>query len=209
MTVPVADIIDSVQTLLLDEDGVRWPVGELVEWLNEAVRETIRYVPDAGIITDDLTLVTGSRQTLPTDGLRLVDVICNTTGGEAIRLMDRAVLDVYRPEWRTETGTLVEGFTFDAADPKKFEVFPGLDPLADITIVYQAIPAEVDIDGNLPIDDIYQASTANYIMARAYLKDSEDSSADIQRAQAFYASFFQSLGVKQAVDLMAEPNRVK
>lgn len=205
MAIPVADIIDQVKVTLMDVDGARWPTGELVEWLNKAVREIIRLVPDAGVLTIDHALVAGVRQTLPTGGLRLVDVVKNATGGAAIRQMDRDVLDVYRPAWRTETNAVVQGYLYDSRDPKSFEVFPGRAGAASVTIVYQAIPDEADVGENLPLDDIYQGAVIDYMLFRAHSKDSEDSSPDMQRAQAYYQGFLATLGVKQEIDAQAEP----
>ena len=78
MAVAVNDVIDKVQEVLQDTGGVRWDqTNELLEWLNDAQREIALLKPDATSENTTVTLVTGTKQTIPSDGNRLLRVVRN------------------------------------------------------------------------------------------------------------------------------------
>jgi hypothetical protein len=105
MTVTVQSVIDRVQVTLQDTTGIRWPVvGELVLFVNDAQREIALLKPDASATTANVQLVTGTRQTIPAAGNRLLALVRNmsdtsggATGGRAIRLVSGEVLDAQTP----------------------------------------------------------------------------------------------------------------
>jgi len=118
MAVTVQSIIDRIQTTLQDTTGIRWPVtGELVLWVNDAQREIALLKPDASAANETVTLVTGTKQSIPTSGNRLLRVVrnmsaaSNGTGGRAVRLVSREVLDAQTPLWHDPavTGTQLMG----------------------------------------------------------------------------------------------------
>ena len=53
----------------MDETAVRWPVHELVRWLNDAQRVIVGLRPDANNVTATVTLAAGARQDLDNMGL--------------------------------------------------------------------------------------------------------------------------------------------
>ena len=78
MSVTVQSVIDRVQTTLQDTTGVRWPVvSELVLWINDAQREIALLKPDASAKNETVTLVTGTKQTIPSGGNRLLRAVRN------------------------------------------------------------------------------------------------------------------------------------
>ena len=93
MAVTVQSVIDRVQTVLQDTTGVRWPVvAELVLWVNDAQREVALMKPDASAKNETVTLVAGTKQSIPTTGNRLLKVVrnmsaaSNGTGKRSVRL---------------------------------------------------------------------------------------------------------------------------
>ncbi|EFD3747861.1 hypothetical protein COG07_005514, partial [Escherichia coli] len=76
----ITEIIGRVNTQLVDPMMVRWPLAELCDYYNDAVRAVILARPDAGASLETLSCVPGARQTLPDGAIQLLDVICLSDG---------------------------------------------------------------------------------------------------------------------------------
>ncbi|ECE6544880.1 hypothetical protein DQJ15_27960, partial [Salmonella enterica subsp. enterica] len=88
----IAEIIGRVNTQLMDTLMMRWPLAELCDYYNDAVRAIILVRPDAGASVETLKCEPGSRQSLPDGALRIIDVI-RITDGNALLPVPRDVLD--------------------------------------------------------------------------------------------------------------------
>jgi hypothetical protein len=219
MAVTVASVIDKVQETLQDTGGIRWDQSdELLEWLNDAQREIALLKPDATSENTTVTLVTGTKQTIPSDGNRLLRVIRNMSaassgnGGRAIRLVARDVLDTQTPTWHDPAVTgdaahtnVVKNYIYDEQDPKNYYVFPGVSGNAYIEIVYSKNPATVALNGNLSVDDMYANAVMNYVLYMAFMKESE-SAGNAQRASSHYNLFTQAITGKAQIDTITTPN---
>ncbi len=187
MTFSVQSVIDRVQTTLQDTTGIRWPVAdELVLWINDAQREIALLKPDASATNATITLVTGTKQSIPSAGNRLLRVVRNMsaasggTGKRSIRLVSREILDAQTPDWHDPTVTgdaahtsVVKHYMYDEQDPRNFYVYPGVSGSAYVEIVYSANPSTVGINDDLSIPDIYANAVMNYALYMAYMKDAE------------------------------------
>ena len=211
------DIIARAGDILFDTTQVRWPEAELLRWLNDAQREVVLQRPDAKAINESVSLVVGSRQSIPPTGLRLIDVIRNmgagTIPGRAIVMVDRAVLDAQRPLWHTETNTAKEAkhFVFDARDPKRFYVYPPVETAKtfSVEVVYSVAPADcVSGESLIDLDDIYAGPVLDWILFRAYSKDSEFAG-NTNRAATHYQAFYSSIGAKSQVDAAMSPRQTE
>lgn len=219
MAVAVNDVIDKVQETLQDTAGIRWnETNELIEWLNDAQREIALLKPDATSENTTVTLVTGTKQTIPSDGNRLLRVIRNMSaassgnGGRAIRLVARDVLDTQTPTWHDPAVTgdaahtnVVKNYIYDEQDPKNYYVFPGVSGDAYIEIVYSKNPATVAAGDNLSVDDMYANAVQNYILYMAFMKESE-SAGNAQRASSHYNLFTAAITGKAQIDTITTPN---
>jgi|TARA_B110000967_G_C18834701_1_gene535992 hypothetical protein len=212
------DIINRAKIVLQDtgSSGTRWPNSELQYWLNDAHKEVILYRPDANTINEEFTPVAeSSKQTLPVNGLRLMEVTRNTATTstfKAARLIQRSVLDDQVPAWHNATpSTNIDHFVYDERDPKTFYLYPRPNSLARLEIIYSTLPAEISIvnaDETLNaaaattmigIDDIYANALLDFILYRAYNKDAEFAG-NATRAQVHMMGFASSLGVKSKID---------
>jgi len=212
-------IVDRAGIILHDTTKVRWLESELLGWLNDAQREVVLLRPDASITNDDVDLVAGTKQSLPASGIRVMDVVRNTEGN-AIRVIDRNVLDAQQPNWhQTSANNDVAHFMFDLRDPKHFYVYPP-QPVIEaggaanqVEIIYSASPQDVTFTGDatalddedVALDDIYGNAILDYVLYRAYSKDA-DFAGNAQRALKHYETFVQSLGLKFQVDRLTDPN---
>ena len=207
-TTKVVDILDRASIILQDNTNVRFPNVELLKFFNDAQKEVVLHRPDANMQNASFTPVDGSKQTIPTTGLRLIDVVRNING-YAVTQVDRKILDETLPNWHNTTQDSVkkiEHFIFDPADPKTFYVYPKAIASSDtLEIIFSASPAEIAISNfgsdttTITLDDIYANCLLDYILYRAYQKDSEFAG-NAQRSMMHYQSFANALGVKAQID---------
>ncbi len=208
MATAVRSILNRASSLLNDEEHVRWEESELLEWLNDGQRVIARGpATDAYVLRSNITAVAGSVQNLPTDGIRLVDVVKNVSDGSTIHSADYATADMLSSTWRAATAAIAETYFYDERNPKQFEVYPPQAGGELIELVYNAQPGDALVTGNIIIDDMYADSLIDYIAYRGFSKDTEDASAELGRATAFYRAFLIGTGQKDATDALVEPRR--
>lgn len=208
-----SDIIDRARVVLNDADGTRWLNDEFFKWINDGQRVIVMVRPDASVANEPLNLVTGTKQALPTSGLRLLDVVRNVgaaptnAGGRAIRIVDREVLDTQNPVWHSDTGsTTIKNFIYDNRDPKSFYVYPPAATGARVEIVYSKVPTNVTATtSDLSVDDIYADALLNYVLFRAYSKDAEFAQ-NMQLSSNYLGIFNSMLGIKTQKDVAYSPD---
>ncbi len=185
MAITAQSIIQRVVDTLQDPTSIRWPVDELVRYLNDAQRQIILHRPDASSKALAHTLVAGSAQELPTDGAKLLDVIGNSGGTKrgVTLIRDRKILDVTIPGWHALTGaTEILHYLYDERDPQRFHVYPPAAASgASLNIVYSPYPSDITQPG---AGSLYDDVTGSINLP------------DIQLAQVYMASFANSLGIE-------------
>ena len=219
MPISAQSVIRRCVETLQDPTSIRWPVAELVRYLNDGQREVALYRPDSMGTTATVTCVAGTKQALPANGAKLIDVVRNATGTKkAVRLTNREILDAQTPGWHNLTGVgEVLHYMYDPRDPRVFYVYPPATASAQLDIVYSAYPLDVTepadgslytaVAGNIGVPDIYTNALQDYILYRAYTKDSEYAG-NAARAQAHYAAFANALGVEIKATVAVGPNPV-
>lgn len=197
----------SVQLHDLSPQFTRWTQRELVSAMNDGQKAIAKYLPSSCSRVDAVKLTTGTKQSIetilaasvkPGDGSTAANVQGNylqsivrnmgadgLTPGNAIRIVDREVLDVNTPNWHTVSGTPVTVYTFDPRHPKNFYVAPAVPAATNVwvEISYLADPVQIAEDGAfgmdstdttvISVDDKYVDDLMNYILARAFMKDAE------------------------------------
>lgn len=221
MPISAQSIVRRVIETLQDNTSIRWPVAELVRYLNDGQREVVLYRPDSMVTNATVTCVDGSRQSIPANGSKLIDVLRNsaaTSAKRAIRQTNREILDAQVPGWHQITGSVdVLHYTYDPRDPKVFYVYPPATAQAQVDVVYASYPTDVvepadgttytSVTGNISLPDIYGNVLQDYILYRAYMKDSEYAG-NAQRAQAHYAAFANALGIEMKATVAVAPNPI-
>ncbi len=220
-TVKVVDIMSRVKTILQDTTSVRWPLPELQGWLNDAYRETANLKPDCNTQTGTYTCTAGARQVL-TSGFagatRLIEVTRNvaaTSSMGAVRLVSRRMLDDQRRNWYAETPSVnIEHFMFDPRVPKEFMVYPPATTLAQLEVVYAAVPTahalsesalgDPDTAEVIRLDDSYANILIDYILYRAYSKDAEYA-ANANRAVAHFNAYKEALAGAAGAATSSQP----
>lgn len=217
MAITAQSLIRRCVETLQDTTSVRWPVAELVRYLNDAQREVVLYRPDAMVTTATVALSAGARQALPANGSKLIEVIRNSGGNKrAVRLVNRHILDAQTPNWQNATGvTEILHYTYDPRENRVFYVYPpAASSGASVELIYSAYPTDLAepadgalytaVTGNISVPDIYGNALVDYVLYRAYSKDAEYAG-NAQRAQAHYALFQSSVGTEASATAVVAP----
>ena len=123
MATPASAILKRVVDIAQDMTNIRWTAQELVRWLNDGQREVAVQRPDLFGTPTVLTLVAGTRQTLPTTAFKLLDIVNNVTGKRAVRQIERRPLDEQNPDWHNDPGaSVIRHYMYDIRDPRTFYV---------------------------------------------------------------------------------------
>lgn len=215
MAIKVQVLVDDVRNTLLDEGSTkRWSDDDLTLFYNSAVLQLALVRPDATAKTASVLLAAGTKQSLPSDGLRLIDIPRNmgadgNTPGSAILRAKREQLDAYNRNWHTEAASATaKNFTYDERNPKVFYVTPKNDGTGYVEVAYSAAPARVASANigttDIAVDDVYYGALKDWMLREAY--QIEISLVSEQRARTYERSFYQSLGLKYQADRAAAPN---
>lgn len=207
MTISVKSILERARTQLLDPNSNRWETLELVKYINDGQREIVLYKPDASVSNTTLNLSAGTKQNLPADTVRLITVVRNDTADSkrAVRAVSRETLDRLKPNWHGETqSSEVQHFVFDEADQTRFYVYPANNGSGAVEIVYTSQPATVSDVDNLTVNDAYANVVLDYVLYRAFGKDSDIPSA-ANRSTTHYNAFMNALTGIQQVDVGISP----
>jgi hypothetical protein len=157
--------------------------------------------------------------------IQLLEVVRNlgATGAEAnaggaITGIARKVLDVTLPGWHAmSAGPEIKHFMFDPKDPKTFYVYPKAtaEPAMYVEILLSKSPTNTLIDSatalgsgdiDAGIDDVYESVLVDYVLYRAYSKDSEHT-ANANRSQFHFQAFASALGVKLKNEFTLAPTK--
>lgn len=207
-----SQIIERVTDTLQDKDNIRWTQPELLRYINDAQREIVLRRPDSATKTvNQLLTASSTRQTIPTDGVRLIEVVRNMTStgdpGRAVRLTAREVLDAQVPNWHaTSPVNTVTQFVFDIRNPRVYYVYPRPAANVYVELVYSAAPLDLlQVTDVLTLDDIYANAVIAYVLMRAYQKD-EDYARNLDAAALWASMFSGSIGERTQVDGAINPN---
>ncbi|MEN6402335.1 MAG: DUF6682 family protein, partial [Armatimonadia bacterium] len=149
MALTAQNIIDRASMIIQDLTNVRWPLTELTNWLNDSRRELAVVRPDIYSTIATKTLDAGAKQSLPDDGLRLMDVPRNTSGA-AITVTQRGFLDQQNPGWHQMTGSnTIKHFMVDERAPGTFWVYPPATSSASVELIYQKAPTDYTVSSTL------------------------------------------------------------
>ena len=214
------NLLARIEATLQDTANVRWTEAELLNYINDAQREITNIKPDATATHANVQLVTGTKQSIPTDGLKLISVVRNmsgywveATGGRAIRLVAWDILDTQDPDWHNPTvtgdathGAIPKHYLFDENDPLNYYVYPGVEGNAYVELVYSQRPTDLSAaSSTIGIPDNYSNAIIDYCLFRAFTKDAEFAG-NGARAGVHYQMFAVSVQGKAQIDAFIKPD---
>jgi hypothetical protein len=210
-------VINQVRQKLNDPSAVAWSNPVLINALNEALQSLVSVRPDAASYTAIMLLVAGTKQTIPSDGTRLLKCIRNkgvsglSDAGRAIRKADMLIQDALLPDWHETTGqTTIEEYFYDPLIPKEFYVYPPapVSPQIGIDISYvRVLPTITEATDTFPVDDYFAPSIQEWMLYSIWCGDDEQSP-NYSAAQSHLNNFYQLLQAKIGSDSSVKPKAV-
>lgn len=205
MSFAASVITNSVSTTLLDTANYTWSLTELLEYLTEGLQATAALKPNSYITEVPFTPVAGTNQTLPADGVLLIDIQRNT-GGRIVTQVDKELLDESTRFWPNSTpSAIAQHFTYDPRNPLNFVLFPpSTGTGASLDLVYAAVPPTVTTSGQtINLVAAYVPALIDYVLSRAYAKNSKRQ--DLSKAQTYLGQWAQKMGGKATAEAAAGP----
>ena len=206
MAVSVDTILGSVSTTLLDTARRTWSRPELLGYLNEALRATAFVKPDMYSVRDFVTLVAGIAQDLPADGVALLDATDNEATGRTVTQTDLALLQEENRFWPAATQQAeVENYAADPRTPRRYYVCPPNDGTGRLRVTYGAVPPTLTGSSgeDIPVPDSYQNALTNFVLAKAYAKNSKKQ--DLTKTSAYTNEWRLALGLKSQAQVAVAP----
>ena len=223
------DVLSRASTKLIDDAHTRWPLVELLDWLNDGQREITKLAPDAVAEWRILDLGEGTQQTLPTEYASLLRVSCNASQagptvqrGRAVTPIQLQVLNAQIPGWQDPAvipfAAEVQHIIDDPTTHETFMVLPGNDGTGSIEAFVAVRPLDVPVpvdptnldqySTQIGLDDLYLTPLVDYVLSCAYAKDNEVPSA-AQAATVYYQKFTTGIGAKTSIEATTNPSTGK
>lgn len=212
-TITAKTIIDKASIQLLDTGNTRWTRAELLYWINDAQRQIVIMSPNATNKVATYKLAAGTRQSIPSDGWTLLEVIRymgtdGTKPGRAIRLTSRELLDSFNPDWHSDpTSSTPKHYVFDLQDQTSFFVYPPNNGNGYIQVNYSPDPTDlVSENETIKLNNIFETAILDYVLYRACSKDAEYAPG-LQLAAGYLQTFMASMGQKEQSETSNSPNQ--
>lgn len=198
MALVVSELIATVRKTTLDGASRAYSDADLMAFLNEAQRSSALEKPDFYTKCEFDTLTAGELQTIPDDGVALLNVIRNSDGNGArvVTQVQRELLAEASRFWpRGTQQAVVEHFTADPRDPLRYQVFPPNNGSGSVEVLYGAVPPAVTaVDDELVVSDAYEGPLVNYMLAKCYAVTSKKQ--DLAKFSGYMGMYRQQMGLK-------------
>ena len=200
-------ILNTVRTITNDPNDVVYSLSQKEQALNEGIRAVSLHRPDSAAVTTNVALVSGTKQSLPSDCVRLIRVIRNksgsggTTTGKSVRLMDLNRISDRVVDWHNVTGDDVLEYGYEQSNQSVFWVYPHIGAASNkfVEVIYQrSIPDVVSAD-TFPINDLYSVAVKEWMLYSLWSSDNEQSP-NYAMALKKLEVFFTLLGLKGESD---------
>ena len=212
-TILASTIIDKAAVQLTDLGNDRWTRSELLGWLNDAQRQIVLLSPQTNNKVEVVKLDAGTRQTIPTDGWRFLNVIRymgtdGTKPGRAVRLVSQELLDASDPNWHgAKQEDVPKNFIFNEQEQDIFYVYPPNTGRGYAQINYAPVPTGITSEASpIQVNDIYQTAILDYILYRACSKDAEYAPG-LQLASGYLSMFMSVFPSREKTDTINSPNQ--
>lgn len=181
------NIILRAQSILQDTTGQQWSDQALLWEVNAGQTMIAAMAPDACTVKRAVQLVSGVRQQLPADCIEAFGITRNlgtdgVTAGDVIFPIDLGNLSGFMPSWEAGTpASVISGYFYDPRLPREFIVYPPAVPGIYVEAALRVNPAAIMLDTGgawqttaLSINQRYEEALLEFVLFRAYAKDSED-----------------------------------
>jgi hypothetical protein len=214
-------IIDKAEIVLQDEDTDqttrRWTETEMLGWAKDAEEQVASLKPDSYPVVEAVALSAGSQQSLPSNAMQLIDVLCNmgtdgSTRGDVVEVVEKNLMNAINPGWMSDTAnTTVTHVVYDSKrTPKLFWVYPKSPGTNYLEIITGKLPDNSSkvISDTILIPDEYSNAMLHYIIAMCFAKDI-DIPNSAQRSNTHLNVFLDLLGRKEATEEIYHPMKTR
>lgn len=204
MSLTAQQLITFVSNALHDPANVRWPVAQLISFINLAQLQCSLVRPDLNAQTLTMQLVPGSKQQLPPNALQLFTIVCNMgqdglTPGGACGAVERSAMDQQLSAWSAATPSPVlsiESYVVDDRIPNIFYVYPPPAAANPVYVEYIAGIRPTDLvltSDTISFQDTLFSPMTHWILYLCMMWQLDDPTSQ-QVAQAHYGAFYDELG---------------
>ncbi|RBO54653.1 hypothetical protein DSD19_04560 [Rhodovulum sp. BSW8] len=217
------DVLSRAQTILQDAGATRWPLPELLDWLNDATLNICTVKPTACAAFVSLDLTPGTEQALTEEQTQMLKPVRNIAAsggpGRSVTIVDAAMLDAHFPAW-TDPAVMpatdeVRHVIVDVVNPTRFRVFPPNTGAGKIEAHVALRPAPIPLPANsgkldsygaeIGISPVYLDAIVDYVVSKAFSKDAATAGA-ATRSVAHFQRYQSALGIRQQVENTATAN---
>jgi hypothetical protein len=203
-TLAVQGIVDKLRLDLVDEAATTWTDDDLLECLNEAVRALCVVKSDAYVLTEYVGLAEGTVQSLPQDGIALIDIFENQASKRRVTQVDLELLDETSRFWPAgATTTDVKHFAADPRDKTQFRVYPPNDGYGSVYATFGANPDPMAFSDALSVGDHYEPPLVQYALGAAYRRNTQRQ--DLGKTQGYTQAFLTMLGLSAQTQIALAP----
>jgi hypothetical protein len=96
---------NSIETVVSSSDPLAEAAIKMHQNRFQIMREVVLHKPNSSVRNTPFALVAGTRQSLPPDGVQLLDVVRNLPA-RGVRIVAREILDAQLPDWHNEVPSL-------------------------------------------------------------------------------------------------------
>ena len=206
-----SEILDRCSMQLNDVDRTRWTVQMLLDYLTDAMRQTVLNRPDAAAVVKVLHLTPGqSRQEIPPGTVMLLKAVRNVSAdgkraGRPLTPTTREAMDACFPLDSFVTSNEIFQYAFVQQTPQYFWVYPIPGQNAYVELECSAdIPQLTSLEETLPLANIWAEPLREYVLYRAFSLNAA-SQIDSSRAQVHLQQYYLLLDNQKAARLLGNP----
>lgn len=210
MIITIKQAIDQARVQLADASKRYWSDADLLDYANQGRSLIYKFAPKVYETTEAVTLVEGSRQTLPNDSSLMFRPIENVSAlsQRAITAVDGELLARARPRWRSEApADEIVHVLYRESEPKVYETYPPAAAGTVIRISYARPPEPLDA-GDLSGDSVELTAEGelgealiDYIISRGFGKQADTSPDAGQMSGDYLKLFLTKVGTDDAIKM--------
>lgn len=214
------EVVQRAQVQLLDEAGVQFTSGSLLDALNDTQLDIVEARPSAYTKVGNFTLVAGAKQVIPADCLKIIKPGANmgtgTARGKMVEWQDFDEMTRFDPNWQVRPASAVcRYFLQNKEEHNYYYTYPPSTGSVYVEVSYSAPPPASTIDGVnggtsdsvIPFNDTYFNALLYGTLRRALMKESLAANALL--AEKYDSMFKETFAIDVAGSVQVAKARTK